>query len=266
MTELVPGAPPDRLLPTVPVLGTPVVATTFERALETLLAAPREGWRLRAHFATAHMLVEANRDPALHATLASADLVFPDGMPLVWIARRRQSDEPVGRVCGPDILPALVARSTAEGRRHYFYGGAPGVAEELARRLAERHPGLTVAGIESPPFRPLTADEERTVAERINASGADYVWVGLGSPKQEHWVARFRPDLEASVLLAVGAAFDFHAGSKRRAPLWMQRTGTEWLFRLVSEPRRLAARYTKTNLQFAWLALRESLHRRRGRS
>ncbi len=245
------------MLRRVRVLGVNVVAAAFQHAIEELVDSVARGDRARAHFATAHMLVEAEDDPALRDLLNSADFVFPDGMPVVWMARVRASR--VQRVCGPDALPAICARSVERGYGHYFYGGGPGVAEAVARRLAARFPGLQILGWESPPFRALTREEDDQVVARINASGAKYVWVGLGSPKQEKWVADHRSRLDANLLLAVGAAFDFHAGVRRRAPLWMQRTGTEWFFRLIAEPRRLARRYTITNARFVVLALRDLL-------
>src|SRR4029079_13242055 len=122
-------------------------------------------------------------------------------------------------------------------------GGGPGVPDGLAARLTATYPGLRVAGTLSPPFRPLSAEEDAAIVAQINAAKPDYVWVGLGAPKQDLWVAEHRPRLDAAALLAVGAAFDFHAGRRGRAPRWMQRSGTEWLFRLVTEPRRLAGRY-----------------------
>lgn len=234
------------------VVDVRVNAEPFDTVLRRVLSAPARGERLAVHFATAHTVVEAHDNPALRTALA-AGIVEPDGMPLVWFGRR--SGLQVERVCGPDFLPALVERSTELGRSHYFFGGAPGVADTLVKRLAVRHPGVRIAGTMSPPFRALSTDEDLRVIEQINAANPDYVWVGLGAPKQDLWVASHRRQLRAPVVLAVGAAFDFHAGTRRRAPPWMQRSGTEWLFRLVSEPRRLIIRYTVVNARFVFLAL-----------
>lgn len=250
------GAPPA--WPIFHVADVVVNSAPFSAVLWRVLEAPETGERLSIHFATAHSVVEANRDPRLRAALA-AGLVEPDGVPLVWVGRR--SGLPVERVCGPDFMPALIGQGVALGRRHYFYGGAAGVPDALAAAFRARFPGLEVAGLESPPFRPLTPQEDAATVARINAARPDYVWVGLGAPKQDLWVAEHRDRLDAAVLLAVGAAFDFHAGRRRRAPRWMQRTGTEWLFRLASEPRRLLGRYTRTNLAFVRLVL---LRRRGG--
>jgi len=240
----------------VPILGVGINPAPFGAVLQRVLAAPDRGERLSLHFATAHSLVEAHDNLALRDALA-AGLVEPDGMPLVWLARR--TGWPVERVCGPDFMPALIAAGVALGRTHFFYGGGPGVPEALAEGLARRHPGLRVAGTLSPPFRTLTADEDAAIVAQINAARPDYVWVGLGAPKQDLWVAEHRPRLHAAALLAVGAAFDFHAGRRRRAPRWMQRSGTEWLFRLVTEPRRLAGRYTRVNARFLRLVIGERL-------
>lgn len=245
-----------------PVIGTPIAAMGFDDAVQLLLDAPAAGQRWHVHFCTVHSIVEASDDPDLRAVFAAADaLSAPDGVPLVWVGRLR--GVAVERVCGPDLMPALIARSVPAGARHYFYGGAPGVAERLASRLSEATPGLIVAGTYSPPFRVLTPEEDAAEVAMINAARPDYVWVGLGAPKQDLWVASHRPQLEAPVLLAVGAAFDFHSGGLRRAPGWMQARGLEWLFRLYAEPRRLARRYVVTNSRFALLLLRETVRRRR---
>ena len=216
--------------------------------------------RVQPRRTVVHELVEAHDSGALRDAL-SQGLVEPDGMPLVWLARR--ADAAVERVCGPDFMPALIGAGVERQRSHFFYGGGPGVPEGLAARFAARYPGLRVAGTLSPPFRPLSAAEDEAIVARINAAKPDYVWVGLGAPKQDLWVAEHRSRLDAAALLAVGAAFDFHAGRRRRAPRWMQRSGTEWLFRLVTEPRRLAGRYTRVNARFLALVIGERLRGRR---
>lgn len=236
------------------LLGVRINAAPFRDVLDKVLRAPTNGDRLALHFATAHTLVEAQASPRLRGALREG-LVQPDGMPLVWLGR--QAGLPVERVCGPDLMPAVIAAGIPARRTHFFYGGSPGVPEALAARLAERYPGMRVAGTLSPPFRPLTPDEEESIVAQINAAEPDYVWVGLGTPKQDLWIAANRDRLQAPVLLAVGAAFDFLAGRRRRAPRWMQRSGTEWIYRLATEPRRLARRYTATNARFVRLVLEE---------
>ena len=242
------------------VLGLRINAAPFESVLGRVLRAPETGERLSLHFATVHTMVESQQDDRLREALRHG-LIQPDGMPLVWLGRA--AGRSVERVCGPDFMPALIESGIKDGRRHFFYGGAPGVPETLAARLSQRYPGLQVAGTFSPPFRPLMRDEEDAMVAGINAARPDYVWVGLGTPKQDMWLAAHRSRLSASALLAVGAAFDLMAGRRRRAPRWMQRTGTEWIYRLAMEPRRLASRYTRVNARFVRLLLADYLGRSR---
>ena len=198
--------------------------------------------------------MECQRDKKLKQVLNHAGMVTPDGVPLVWLCRL-QGHKNTRRVYGPDLLLAACERSLTTGWKHYFYGGAPGVAEKLIANLEKRFPGLPVAGFDTPPFRPLTPEEDRAAVEQINASGADIVWVGLGAPKQEYWMAEHLGKVNAPVMIGVGAAFDFHAGVKKQAPRWMQRSGLEWLFRLATEPRRLWKRYLINNPLFIILAI-----------
>lgn len=249
------AAPTPTPTPRYTVAGTRIAAVTLNSALDLCLDAVAAGRRLSLHFCTTHTLVEAADDPVLRERLERDDAVAcPDGMPLVWVGRLAGVN--VERVCGPDFMPALFDRGRQIGARHALYGGAPGVAEQLAARLVARYPGAQVVLTASPPFRPLTEEEDAAEVARLNAAAPDFIWVGLGSPKQDHWLATHRDRLDAAALFAVGAAFDFHAGRIRRAPRWMQRTGTEWLFRLLSEPRRLVRRYTVTNTRFVLLVLR----------
>lgn len=240
------------------LLGIEINAAPFGDVLDRVLLAPDTGERLSLHFATVHTLVEAQRNVELRAALVNG-IVEPDGMPLVWLGR--QAGLRVERVCGPDFMPAVLELGIKSGRRHFFCGGAPGVPEALSARMAQRYPGLRVVGTLSPPFFSLGPAEEESIVARINAAEPDYVWVGLGTPKQDLWIAANRSRLDAAALLAVGAAFDFHAGRRRRAPRWMQRSGTEWIHRLGTEPRRLAGRYTATNARFVRLVLEERLRR-----
>jgi N-acetylglucosaminyldiphosphoundecaprenol N-acetyl-beta-D-mannosaminyltransferase len=158
-------------------------------------------------------------------------------------------------------MPALIRRTAAAGRRHFFYGGSPGVAEALAARFSREVPGFTLAGCWSPPYRPLTSAEDDAVVARNNAARPDYIWVGLGSHKQDYWLAEHRDRLHATALLAVGAAFDFESGRARRAPAWMQRSGCEWIYRLAGEPGRLWRRYMLGGLKFTALAAAEASKR-----
>ena len=193
--------------------------------------------------------MESQGDPELKRIHNEAGLTTPDGMPLVWCGRFAGARW-MERVYGPDLMLELCATSVDMGWKHFFYGAGPGVADELADRLSEKFPGLQVVGTYSPPFRPLTAMEVGTVVEVLNASAADIVWVGLSTPKQERWMSQFRPLLVAEVLVGVGMAFDIHAGQLAQAPPWMQRSGLEWLFRIIQEPKRLWRRYLSANPRF----------------
>ena len=247
----------DREIPTVVILGVPVAVIDLRSAVDIICGWVREE---KPRFVTAvdvHGVMFAQRSPAHMSNLRRADLVTPDGSPLVWVGRARGHRD-LRRVAGPDLLPALCARSAEEGWRHYFYGGAPGVADELARRLCQQFPGMQVAGVESPPFRPLDERERKEAAQRINASGAHIVWVGLGCPKQEQWISDTTRYIDGAILIAVGAAFDFQSGRISRAPRCMQRWGLEWLHRLCMEPRRLWRRYLVLAPAFVILALSET--------
>jgi N-acetylglucosaminyldiphosphoundecaprenol N-acetyl-beta-D-mannosaminyltransferase len=240
------------------VLGVGVSAVNMATALEVI-----EGWvaRREPHYVCVtgvHGVMECQRDGELRRIHNSAGLVTPDGMPLVWLSRAR-GFRTVGRVYGPDLMLEVCERSAARAWRHFFYGGPEGVAQRLADRLRERFAGLEVAGVYAPPFRPLTAEEDDGIVQRINDAHADIVWVGLSTPKQEVWMAAHVGRVAAPVLIGVGAAFDFNAGLKRQAPAWMQRSGLEWLFRLMTEPRRLWRRYLINNPSFVALVALQSL-------
>ena len=207
-----------------------------------------------------HGVIASRKDPRLRDIHDQAGLVTPDGMPLVWLSHWLGAKR-VERVYGPDLMRAISARSPGRGYRHFYFGGAPGVADRLAAALVAANPGLNVVGTLCPPFRPLTPEEDAEVIAQINAAAPDIVWVGLGTPKQEYWMASHVRLINASVLIGVGAAFDFLAGTKRQAPAWMQRNGLEWLFRLCSEPRRFWWRYAHIVPRFLILATGELVRR-----
>ena len=239
-------------MPPVPrfnVLGIGVSALTLAQARDLVVGVRGKRQAGYVCLATVHSISEARRDHAYRHILNASWLTTPDGMPMVWMAHR-QGHPAVTRVYGPDLLLAVCDAGRAVGLRHCFFGGAPGVAEELARRLGTQFPGLAIAGTYSPPYRPLTADEFTALQARISAAQPDVIWVGLGTPKQDRFMAEHWNRLEAGVLIGVGAAFDFHSGRLRQAPLWMQRSGLEWLYRLCQEPRRLAVRYLVYNPLF----------------
>lgn len=201
-----------------------------------------------------HGVMESQRDPFLREIHNASGLTTPDGMPMVWAGRIAGAG--ISRVYGPDLMLALCERAAARGWSSYFYGGRPGVPERLTARLVERFPGLPIAGIHSPPFGPVTPEEDEGIVQAINAAKPDIVWVGLSTPKQERWMAAHVDRLEAPVLIGVGAAFDIHAGTLAQAPVWMQRSGLEWLYRLIREPRRLWRRYLFNNPVFVFRILR----------
>lgn len=247
-------------VPCTNILGVQISAIDMAMALRTI-----EAWisRRESHYVCVtgvHGVMESWRDQKLCRIHNAAGLVTPDGMPLVWLSRLMGFRQ-VERVYGPDLMLAVCKRSATQGYRQFFYGGAPGVADTLAHRLQSRFPGLQVAGFHSPPFRQLTPEEDTDLVERINALQPDILWVGLGTPRQERWMAAYVGRLNVPVLIGVGAAFDFHAGLKRQAPSWMQNSGLEWLFRLLREPRRLWRRYLINNPWFIWLVLLQALRK-----
>jgi N-acetylglucosaminyldiphosphoundecaprenol N-acetyl-beta-D-mannosaminyltransferase len=236
------------------VLGIGVSAVTLSSAAATI-----EGWIATGHrnyvcVTGAHGVIESRRNRRLHDIHNRAGLVVPDGMPLVFMARKLGFPF-VSRVYGPDLMRRLTEISAAKGYRQFYYGGGPNLAQKLARTLRQLHPDLIVVGTLTPSFQPLTEEEDETETALINAAKPDIVWVGLSTPKQEYWMASHRDRVEAPVMVGVGAAFDFLAGMKRQAPAWMQQSGLEWLFRLASEPRRLWRRYGRIVPLFLALGL-----------
>lgn len=240
------------------VLGVRVSAINMEMALDLIDLWIELQESRYVCITPVHSVMDCQRDPELRRIQNASGMTTPDGMPLVWLSRLHGHDS-VDRVYGPDLMLASCDQSVERGYRHFFYGGAEGVPEQLAANLQARFPGLEVAGMYSPPFRPLTEEEDREIVRMINQSAPDIVWVGLGSPKQERWMAAHVGRLNAPVLLGVGAAFDFHTGRKPQAPAWMQRSGLEWLFRLLTEPRRLWKRYLINNPLFVALVLLQAL-------
>ncbi len=209
-----------------------------------------------------HGVIESQRDPELRAIHNRAGMVTPDGMPMVW-ANHLQGNDHVTRVYGPDLMLAVCELSEQTGYKHFFYGAAEGVPELLRSKLLERYPRLNIVGVYSPPFRELTPEEDADICQMINESGADVLWIGLSTPKQEYWMQAHMGRINARVMVGVGAAFDFHAGLKKQAPRWMQRSGLEWLHRLLSEPRRLGKRYLINNPTFIFLAFLQATRLKR---
>jgi len=213
------------------------------------------------NFVNVYSVMRAREDLSFSKILKSATLNCPDGMPIVWTGRK-QGFTLARRVYGPDLMEAFFANQEGNGYRHYFYGAAPGVAEKVAAVMKERYPETIVAGHYSPPFHKQTDAECREDIARINASNADLLWVGLGCPKQEMWMAEVREHLRVPCVLAVGQAFDIFAGTLPQAPFWMREHGLEWLFRLCIEPRRLWKRYLVYNSAFLFAMAKQMLLRR----
>jgi N-acetylglucosaminyldiphosphoundecaprenol N-acetyl-beta-D-mannosaminyltransferase len=234
---------------TAEVLGVPLALANYERTMDWMDGVVASRGRSYLSAAAVHLVMVAQEDEATRKAVEDATLIVPDGQPLVWALRSLGHE--ASRVYGPDLMAKYCERSATTGTRMYLYGGRnQGALVELALRLRRQYPGLQIVGGYSPPFRPLTAEEQDWVVEDINRSKADVVWVGIGQPKQEIWMREFRDRLDAPMLVGVGAAFDFHAGLVPQAPAWMQATGLEWLYRLAQEPRRLWRRYARYNPRF----------------
>ena len=235
------------------LLGTQVRSIQYADAVEYVAGRGRKQESRYICIANVHMLMEAYDSPAFKEIVNSADLVVPDGMPLVWMMRLKgQRDQQ--RVYGPTLMLHVLEVAARGNIPVGFYGSKPPVLESRVARMKDRYSGLNVAFSASPPFRELTPQEDVEVVKQINESNARILFVGLGCPKQEIWMANHRGKIQA-VMLGLGAAFDFHAGTKPQAPAWMQRIGLEWLFRFVSEPRRLWRRYLYHNPRFVLLAI-----------
>lgn len=230
----------------VNLFGLGVTPTTYEEASDTIIAAGKLRQPSIVSCHAVHAIVTFSSDPELREKANCFQMITPDGQPVRWALNSLYKTKLQDRVCGPKLTLDLCRKAAQEGVSIYLYGGSPAVVEKLKTNLQREYPGLKVAGYESPPFRALSAEEDEAVVERINNSGAGLVFIGLGCPKQDIFAYEHRDRIKA-VQLCVGAAFDFHAGSKRPAPVWMQKRGLEWFYRLVQEPRRLGGRYLQTN-------------------
>lgn len=241
------------------ILGVGISAVNMESAIATIERWIEKRERNYVLAVAAHPIVDSQRDPELRRIYNRAGMVTPDGMPLAWILRMMGFRQ-VDRVYGPDLMLAMCERSLKRGYKHFLYGGwPPEVTGRLAAKLRERFPGLRIVGEHTPPFRPLTPEEDQAEIQKINAADPDIVWCGLGGHKQEYWTSSHIDRLNAPVLIGVGAAFDFHSGVKKQAPRWMMRAGLEWFFRLLTEPKRLWRRYLLGNPEFLALVVRQAL-------
>lgn len=242
------------------VIGAPVMVSTLEKAAGKIIQDAMEGRGGYVCIGNVHMVTTAKRSESLRTVMERAILVTSDGVPLVWVLRW-QGFRNAERVAGPDLMERLCELAANKGVPVYFYGGSPETIDALLRVITVKFPAMQVVGSESPPILPACPGVDSAVLDRIKESSARIVFVGLGCPKQEFWMAAHAPDLSA-VLIGVGAAFDFMADTIPRAPLWMQKWGLEWMFRLVTEPRRLWKRYLVTNTLFLWYLAKEHLYRR----
>ena len=234
----------------VNVLGVGISILNLRTALAAISDAVRARRKGYICVTGVHGVMEAQTDAAFRRILNQAFLCTPDGMPMVWMGRLHGHRD-MSRVYGPDLMLEVCAWSETSGCRHFFFGGAPGVAEQLRDRLQARFPKLQVSGCYTPPFRPLNAEEEKQLREMVRVAQPDILWVGLSTPKQERFMAEYLPRMDVTLMVGVGAAFDFHSGRVKQAPRWMQRSGLEWFFRLCQEPGRLARRYLRNNPLFA---------------
>jgi N-acetylglucosaminyldiphosphoundecaprenol N-acetyl-beta-D-mannosaminyltransferase len=255
---------PEAKLTVVPCLGVPITACTpTEAALEVVrLATTDLDHGVDIHLCNAYTLALADKDPRFKALLQRASINFPDGKSVVWANKllHRKKTIPNDRVYGPDLFLDVFEKGEDSGLRHYLLGSTPLVLSALEAELLRRFPNAAIVGAVSPPFRALTEQEIAEQTTRLVESKAQVVWVGLGTPKQDWESARLAEDI-AAIFIAVGAAFDFIAGEKKQAPMWMQRNGLEWLFRLAAEPRRLWRRYLFGNARFMRAISKEMLRR-----
>ncbi len=256
------GSPPELRAEVIEVLGVPITLTNYRQVLDWIDDAIAAGHHGYICVAPVHLVMLAQDDPKLAEAVRGADFVVPDGQPLVWSVTAL-GGKGASRVYGPDLMIETCRRASETGTTMYLFGGRDAASLELLQTtLRARFPGLRIVGAEAVPFRPATAEEEAASIEKINASGAEIVWVGTGQPRQELWMARMRSLLNAPILVGVGAAFDFHAGLVPQAPTIMQEAGLEWLFRLVQEPRRLWRRYLIYNPRFISQFIRQLRARR----
>jgi N-acetylglucosaminyldiphosphoundecaprenol N-acetyl-beta-D-mannosaminyltransferase len=231
------------------ILGVGVSPINLSQATALILAAVRQNRKGYVAVTGVHGVSEAQSDPEFRQILNAAFLNTPDGMPMTWVGRL-QGFQKMDRVYGPDLMLSLCAATQDGSVRHFFYGGAPGVADKLRAVLSARFPGISICGTYTPPFRPLNVEEEADLLRRLQEAKPHICWIGLSTPKQERFMATYLGKLPTTVMIGVGAAFDIHSGRVRQAPLWMQRCGLEWFFRLTQEPKRLWRRYLVNNPLF----------------
>ncbi len=249
-------------VPRANVLGVGVSVTSLNEATRLITSGVANGARGYVTVTGVHGVSEAQKDSEFQRILNDAWLTTPDGMPMSWVGRA-QGFSNMRRVYGPDLMTQIFAATTDGAIRHFFYGGGPGVSEGLKAKLESRFPGVTISGTYSPPFRPLNEAEKNDFYAQVTKASPHIIWVGLSTPKQERFMAANWEDLPANFMIGVGAAFDMLLGRTKQAPLWMQQSGLEWIFRLCEEPRRLGRRYLVNNPLFVARILAQYLGFRR---
>ncbi|MBP9855311.1 MAG: WecB/TagA/CpsF family glycosyltransferase [Candidatus Omnitrophica bacterium] len=240
------------------ILGVQVADTDISKTTQFVQQAIKDQTKAYICFATASTLVDCQNNSAYRDIINNAGMVVPDGIPLVWMGRIKGSHT-IQRTCGPDFLPEFCRISQDMGYRHFFFGGVEDTLKQLMANLKTKYPALQIAGYYSPGLRKVGQMEEAKLVDQMNSTKADVLWVGLGSPKQDIWMANHRSLLNIPILFGVGAAFDFLSGQKKRAPNWMKRCGLEWFYRLCSEPQRLWKRYLLGNIKFIYYLIKKEL-------
>lgn len=251
----------DRYEKNIEVLGVRFNAVSQSELIELIEGMPTSTESAYVCFSNVSVLVNVHGKSDEIEVLNSATINAIDGMPICWIAKSRKITD-AERNSGPDIMKIILENGLKKGCRHFFYGTTPDTLDRLRKQLEERFPGILVAGMHAPPFKELTAEEDAQIVNIINDAEPDYVWVGLGAPKQDIWMSRHKKSLKNCKLMGVGAAFNFFSGDVKRAPQWMQRCGLEWLYRLLKEPKRLWRRYLVGNLRFLWYLAADRMSRK----
>jgi len=251
----------------VNVIQLPVAATDYSGAIQWIKSAARNAQQAYAvEAANTHVAALARHDKDFGETMKKFDLITPDGMPLVWSVNRQldETEKLTDRVYGPTLMLKTIEATQGQPEfKHFLFGGKESTLEKLQKRFSADFPKAQIVGTYSPPFGDWPEDEFERIYEKIRESGANLVWVGLGCPKQEHWIAKYKDKLPPAVYFGIGAAFAFHAGEVKQAPAWIQKYGIEWAYRLCREPRRLFKRYFTYNSLFLWYSIRERMQNQR---
>ncbi len=244
---------------TIDVIGLPVAVTTYAKAIEWTSEQARKGDRAYAvEAANTHVAALAKHEKDFGDAMAKFDLICPDGMPLIWSINRKldKADKLTDRVYGPTLMLKCIEASAGQSDlKHFFLGGSQSTLDKLTDKFSKENPDSIISGVYSPPFGEWPKEEFDKICGLIRESGANHIWVGLGCPKQERWIAKHKEDLPAGCYFGIGAAFAFHAGEVKQAPAWIQRYGIEWLYRLCKEPRRLYKRYFVNNTRFIYYSI-----------